>query len=109
MDRLLLGLKKIAVQEGGLLPDIFADPAYEWSRLWLLSTSHCASPNFVGFGFGPVCERCVGVGYMVNNQEMFYKITSKHLGSGSFRDILRGGLREMKSVLESTVELRAKL
>lgn len=110
VDRHLLGLKKMALMEGGKLPDIFADPAFEWSKLWLLSTSNCTSPNLVLFAFGPVFERCVGVGYMVNYANISFNISTKHLGSDSFRRVLRQSMLNMAAVLDAEpVVHRAKL
>lgn len=92
------------------MPDIFVDPAFEWSKLWLLSTSNCTSPNLVSFGFGPVFERCVGVGYMVNGNNMAFNISTKRLGSDSFRRQLRQSMYDMAAVLEAEpAPPRAKL
>ena len=52
-DRHLLGLK-LLLEPGEEVPALFADPLYDRSKHWNLSTSTLASEYFATWGFGEV-------------------------------------------------------
>jgi len=61
-DRHLLGLKQIAEQQGGTLPELFRDPAYMLFNHIILSTSTLPHSAVQKGGFAPVVPNGYGVG-----------------------------------------------
>ncbi|MFQ5729744.1 MAG: choline/carnitine O-acyltransferase, partial [Waddliaceae bacterium] len=99
VDRRLLGLKLLA-QKKGLKLEIFEGKAYNIP--WTLSTSQTPCPNFPGGGFSPNESNGYGVAYVVNPNQLFFHITSKHSSglssSEAFMEALRQSLEEMKGL-----------
>lgn len=46
------------------LPEFFTDPGYSLLSTSVLSTSNCGNPALRLFGFGPVVENGMGIGYI---------------------------------------------
>jgi len=58
----LLGLKQIAEQQAGTLPELYRDPAYSFLNHIILSTSTLADPAIEYGGFAPVVPNGYGLG-----------------------------------------------
>lgn len=65
VDRHLFGLKKL-IREGEKTPELFEDPAYNYSCTWYLSTSQLSSEYFNGYGWSQVIDQGFGIAYMIN-------------------------------------------
>eukprot|EP00759_Apiculatamorpha_spiralis_P053395 PhF_6_TR6183/c0_g1_i1/m.9273/K00624/E2.3.1.7; carnitine O-acetyltransferase len=76
VDRHMLGLRMICLEQGIEFPPLFTDVAFAKSSRWRLSTSHCGSPNLKLFGFGPVVPDGYGLGYMIKNDMISVTVTS---------------------------------
>lgn len=61
-DRHLFGLKTLVEEEGGRVPELFTDPAYQKLNHIILSTSTVSSPAILIGGFAPVTPDGFGVG-----------------------------------------------
>ena len=62
IDRHLLGLKLIAIQED-LNPEFFSDPSFSKSIYFRVSTSQVPNPLLSFMGFGPIVEDGYGICY----------------------------------------------
>ena len=58
----MLGLKQMAEQQGGTVPELYLDPAYSFINHIILSTSTLADPAVQYGGFAPVVPDGFGVG-----------------------------------------------
>jgi len=58
----LLGLKQIAEQQGGNMPELYRDPAYSYINHVILSTSTLADPTIQNGAFAPVVPDGYGIG-----------------------------------------------
>jgi carnitine O-acetyltransferase len=94
-DRHLLGLK-LLLEPGEEVPALFADPLYDRSKHWNLSTSTLASEYFATWGFGEVVADGFGVGYMCNKGSIAATVTSRHLGAKKFGLELEKALEDMR-------------
>jgi carnitine O-acetyltransferase len=100
VDRHMLGLQMIA-KEKGVSCDLFNDPAFSESSRWILSTSHCGSPSLKLFGFGPVEQEGLGIGYMIKTDRMTFNITSnyQHRSATIFGVMLQDALLRMRAIV----------
>jgi len=58
----LLGLKQIAEQQGGTIPELYRDPSYSRINHVILSTSTLADPAVQNGAFAPVVPDGYGIG-----------------------------------------------
>nr|VFK60852.1 MAG: Choline/Carnitine o-acyltransferase [Candidatus Kentron sp. TUN] len=76
-NRHLYGLMLAAQEKGIPLPEIFTDAAFRAFSTITLSTTHpIPTLGADGVGFGPISERCIGVGYFVFDQEIIFGVSS---------------------------------
>ncbi|KAI0091474.1 carnitine acetyl transferase [Irpex rosettiformis] len=77
VDRHLLGLK-LTKREGEELPSLYADPVYNRSNNWVLSTSAIFSKHFHPYGWGEVVPEGFGVAYVTGYDDFLqYTVTSR--------------------------------
>eukprot|EP01059_Diplonema_ambulator_P006739 TRINITY_DN16350_c0_g1_i2.p1 TRINITY_DN16350_c0_g1~~TRINITY_DN16350_c0_g1_i2.p1 ORF type:complete len:623 (+),score=232.67 TRINITY_DN16350_c0_g1_i2:47-1915(+) len=74
-DRHLMGLKLLCKENEK--PALFSDPMYSYSSSWVLSTSALASEHFATWGFGEVVPNGYGVGYLCNQNNLSFTLTSR--------------------------------
>jgi hypothetical protein len=101
VDRHLLGLRILASENEGDLPDIFRDKAYQLD--WQLSTSQTPMRNIsVIVGFAPVAEDGYGVSYLVKEDSLYFNIVSwkscPDTDSTGFAECLEEALLEMHNI-----------
>jgi carnitine O-acetyltransferase len=101
VDRHLLGLRILASENEGELPDIFRDKAYQLG--WQLSTSQTPMRNIgVVVGFAPVAEDGYGVSYLVKEDSLYFNIVSwkscPDTDSTRFAECLEEALLEMHNI-----------
>nr|VFK42864.1 MAG: Choline/Carnitine o-acyltransferase [Candidatus Kentron sp. SD]VFK48465.1 MAG: Choline/Carnitine o-acyltransferase [Candidatus Kentron sp. SD] len=71
------GLMFAAREQGIPLPNLFTDASFHTFSTVTLSTTHPnPTPGVDGIGFGPVSERCIGVGYFVFENEIILGVSS---------------------------------
>ena len=80
-DRHLFGLYNIAKQEKEKHPDfhippIFTSPNYASYMSNIISTSNCSAEALELFGFGPVHQDGIGVGYIIRNDATILNLSS---------------------------------
>jgi carnitine O-acetyltransferase len=109
IDRHLMGLKLLAIENGLPVPSLFADPAYDKSRHWRLSTSNCGLESLALFTFGPVVEDGFGVGYVVHENDIAVSVTSKRscpsTNSRLFVRTLEKSLLDMRDIASPSSKL----
>uniref|UniRef100_A0A7S3V1R7 Choline/carnitine acyltransferase domain-containing protein n=1 Tax=Aplanochytrium stocchinoi TaxID=215587 RepID=A0A7S3V1R7_9STRA len=93
VDRHLYALKCIwQKQHEGVAsvkpPAIFDTPGYKKLGVSLMSTSNCGNAALRCFGFGPVAEEGVGIGYMIREYGINFSITSWVVSPEKFREEL---------------------
>ncbi|TFK51836.1 acyltransferase ChoActase/COT/CPT [Heliocybe sulcata] len=77
VDRHLFGLRK-CLREGEPTPSLYADPLFQRSSHWVLSTSAVWSKHFPVYGWGEVVPDGFGVAYMTGyDDRLQYTITSR--------------------------------
>jgi len=82
------------------IPAIFTDPSYGKLTTSYLSTSNCGSLNVGIFGFGPVTETGLGLGYVIHDDSITVCITSFTGNAVIFSKYLNETIAEMNEVLE---------
>jgi len=101
VDRHLLGLKLLMIENKQELHPIFTDYLFKKSSTWNLSTSQLRL-NLLGHpGFGPVLEDCYGCCYSIRKNAFKAAITtfSNGLTDGVYyRDCLEESLRDMRDL-----------
>lgn len=114
-DRHLLGLMMAAKElnpVGAPLPPIFTDPSYTAYHTITLSTSQPLSGPGIDslVGFGPVTEKCIGVGYCMLPHAMTATITSwRQEGEpdgqavDAFDSFMRVAMANMRQALAATL------
>ncbi len=107
-DRHLLGLKMLIKPEEPI-PSIYADPAYNLTKHWNLSTSQISSEYYTGYGWGQVVDDGYGIAYMVKNDSMHFNVASLHLKNDHLKHYFVEALEEMKVIFEATIPVSAKL
>ncbi|XP_037609007.1 carnitine O-acetyltransferase [Sebastes umbrosus] len=106
IDRHLLGLKMVAVEEKLSIPDIYSDAAYAKALNYKLSTSQVPSKTDCVMCFGPVASNGYGVCYNPMDDHINFAVSSfnactetnaAHLAQG-----VEGALKDMRTLLEQT-------
>ncbi|TPX34101.1 hypothetical protein SeMB42_g07382 [Synchytrium endobioticum] len=101
-DRHLLGLR-LQIRPGERKPAIFADPAYDSTRHWNLSTSQISSEHYNGYGWGEVVPDGYGVPYCIRDASLHITVTCLNpLRASLFTHHICESLREMRCVFEAT-------
>jgi carnitine O-acetyltransferase len=110
VDRHFLGLK-LLLQPGERLPALYADPLFQKSCHWKLSTSQITSEHYVGYGWGEVVPDGYGIAYMVKEDSLQFNLACLHEMRGShLRAHFHEALAEMRVVFEASGSpLKAKL
>ncbi|KAF8532833.1 acyltransferase ChoActase/COT/CPT [Trichophaea hybrida] len=108
VDRHLFGLKQL-LEPGQEVPEIFKDPTYGYSSSWFLSTSQLNSEFFNGYGWSQVIDQGFGIAYMVNKNTLQFNIASKKLGADKMLFYLTEAANEVRELMETEVEVKAKL
>ncbi|KAL4218901.1 hypothetical protein ACF0H5_021489 [Mactra antiquata] len=112
IDRHLLGLKLIAIENNIDIPDLYKDPSFSYSGTWRISTSQVPAKTESVLFFGPVCPD--GYGFCYNPQEkciLFgissYKSNNTTLPAQEMAELIKTSLVEMRDVMASS--MRANL
>ncbi|KAJ1724634.1 Carnitine O-acetyltransferase mitochondrial [Coemansia erecta] len=87
VDRHLLGLR-MSIHPGEQKPEIFSDPAYEYSSHWYLSTSQISSENFTSYGWSEVSPKGYGIAYNIRKESLLIHITAMRNEYGLNSDYL---------------------
>eukprot|EP00105_Crassostrea_gigas_P016944 XP_011434533.1 PREDICTED: carnitine O-palmitoyltransferase 2, mitochondrial-like [Crassostrea gigas] len=101
-DRHLFGLKTLVEEEGGRVPELFTDPAYQKLNHIILSTSTVSSPAILIGGFAPVTPDGFGVGYSIEDSRIGFNVTSypPARNAPGFIECVTKSLDDMYEVLE---------
>jgi len=108
VDRHLFVLFQLAKQQQARLPnhkipELFTDPSYTTFCSNVLSTSNCGSDALSLFGFGPVHEDGLGVGYIINENSLSFTVTSfKEPAAAEFVKHLAEALRDQLAVAQDS-------
>ncbi|KAH9507364.1 hypothetical protein Btru_057910 [Bulinus truncatus] len=105
VDRHLLGLKLLALENGMNVPELFMDLSFKETSHWKLSTSQVASRFKAYLCFGPVVPDGYGVCYNPQDDQLIFSISSFNnspvTNSETFSQSLTESLVDMKSLLAS--------
>ncbi|XP_061187817.1 carnitine O-palmitoyltransferase 2, mitochondrial-like [Saccostrea echinata] len=109
-DRHLFGLKTLAEEEDGKLPQMFTDPNYQKINHIILSTSTVSSPAILIGGFAPVTQNGYGVGYSIEDSRIGFNVTSYPPATNApdFIECVTKSLDDMYEVLEGRHPKRSK-
>ncbi|XP_068561765.1 carnitine O-acetyltransferase isoform X2 [Cebidichthys violaceus] len=111
IDRHLLGLKMVAVEEKLSIPDLYTDPVYAKALHYKLSTSQVPSKTDCVMCFGPVVPDGYGVCYNPMSDHINFAVSSfntcKDTSAAHLSQAVEGALLDMRTLLEQTP--RAKL
>ncbi|KAI9238524.1 MAG: Choline/Carnitine o-acyltransferase-domain-containing protein [Podila humilis] len=99
VDRHLLGLRLIRSPDEEV-PELFKDPIYSRTSRWRLSTSQISDDCFIAYGWGEVVPDGFGCAYMVKESELYFCITSLHLGSRDLGQYIVDALADMRFTFE---------
>ncbi|XP_032395126.1 carnitine O-acetyltransferase isoform X1 [Etheostoma spectabile] len=106
IDRHLLGLKMVAVEEKLSIPDIYTDTAYAKALHYKLSTSQVPSKTDCVMCFGPVVSDGYGVCYNPMNDHINFAVSSfnscKETDAAHLAQAVEGALLDMRTLLEQT-------
>ncbi|KAJ0044160.1 hypothetical protein NL108_009273, partial [Boleophthalmus pectinirostris] len=106
IDRHLLGLKMLALQEHSPLPPIFTDKSYSKALHYILSTSQVPSKTDCVMCFGPVVPNGYGVCYNPMEDHINFAVSSfntcNETNAASFAQTVREALLDMRTLLEQT-------
>jgi carnitine O-acetyltransferase len=102
VDRHLLGLKLIALQNGMALHELFTDKGYTFSSQFRLSTSQVPSVNQAFMCYGPLVPNGYGCCYNPTKNEMSFGISamnsSAETNAEKFKIALQEVLMDMQKV-----------
>ncbi|XP_057381809.1 carnitine O-acetyltransferase-like [Daphnia carinata] len=107
IDRHLLGLKKLAIENGIDIPSLFLDPGYPISNNWRLSTSQVAAVNDMVMCYGPVTPDGYGCCYNPRRDAINFAVSAFNSNpttcAEKFGDALKKCLEDMRDVAASSV------
>ncbi|KAI9555588.1 hypothetical protein GHT06_018103 [Daphnia sinensis] len=107
IDRHLLGLKKLAIENGIDIPSLFLDPGYSTSNNWRLSTSQVAAVNDMVMCYGPVTPDGYGCCYNPRRDAINFAVSAFNSNpttcAEKFGHALKKCLEEMRDVAASSV------
>ncbi|XP_059146443.1 carnitine O-acetyltransferase-like isoform X2 [Physella acuta] len=105
IDRHLLGLKLIAIENGMNVPEIFMDLSYKESTHFRLSTSQVASKYASLLAFGAVVPDGYGLCYNPQDDQLIISVSSYNnnpqTNSDTFAQSLTTSLRDIQKLLAS--------
>ncbi|CAG5116702.1 unnamed protein product, partial [Candidula unifasciata] len=105
VDRHLLGLKLVALENNMDVPELFMDLAFKESTHFRMSTSQVASRYKAVLCFGPVVPDGYGLCYNPQNEELIVSISSfnnnPQTDSDKFVASLKTSLQDMQALLIS--------
>ncbi|KAI4797651.1 hypothetical protein KUCAC02_024943 [Chaenocephalus aceratus] len=111
IDRHLLGLKMIALEEKVPVPEIYTDPAYSKASEYKLSTSQVPSKTDCVMCFGPVSPSGYGVCYNPMDDHINFAVSSfnscSETNAAHLARAVEAALQDMRKLLEQAP--RAKL
>lgn len=103
VDRLLLGLKLVAVESGRKVPALFADDAYVRSTHYRISTSQVASQHRAFMCYGPAVPDGYGICYNPRGEDMLLAVSTftecNETNARAMSDALSEALSEMYALL----------
>ncbi|XP_033845368.1 carnitine O-acetyltransferase [Periophthalmus magnuspinnatus] len=106
IDRHLLGLKMLALQEHSPVPPIFTDKSYSKALHYILSTSQVPSKTDCVMCFGPVVPNGYGVCYNPMEDHINFAVSSfsacNETNAASFAQTVMEALLDMRTLLEQT-------
>lgn len=106
VDRHLLGLKMIAIENGMDVPKLFLDTGYIRSTHYKLSTSQVPAKCDAVMGYGPLVPDGYGCCYNPRDNEINFAISacnsSPETSTDRFREALEQSLTEMHDALVGT-------
>nr|CAD7260010.1 unnamed protein product [Timema shepardi] len=112
VDRHLLGLKLIAVENGLEVPALFKDPAYIRSTHFRISTSQVPMRSDGVLSFGPVVPDGYGICYNPRNLDINFSISAfrsdPETNAKKFQEALYKSLQDMHNVA-ARAHLKSKL
>jgi len=102
IDRHLYALKKnwLLNHSADSLPAIFSSPGYKKLGVTFLSTSNCGNPALKLFGFGPVSENGIGIGYIIKDKGISYTFCSKSVPVDRVKTALVEFLESIRATIE---------
>ncbi|TPX33587.1 hypothetical protein SmJEL517_g03505 [Synchytrium microbalum] len=107
-DRHMLGLR-YQIKAGEPKPRIFADPVYDETRSWNLSTSQISSEHYTGYGWGEVVPNGYGIPYCIRDKSLHVTVTGlKPLEPTRLTYHIGEALREMRAVFEAVKPVENK-
>jgi len=102
IDRHLLGMKLLAVENGINVPSLYTDPSYSKSCNWRVSTSQVAVRNDMVLVFGPVVTDGYGSCYNPRNDNINFMVTAFNqdptTSAKRFGDALQASLLDMRNL-----------
>eukprot|EP01104_Vermistella_antarctica_P007329 TRINITY_DN1813_c0_g1_i2.p1 TRINITY_DN1813_c0_g1~~TRINITY_DN1813_c0_g1_i2.p1 ORF type:complete len:621 (+),score=76.98 TRINITY_DN1813_c0_g1_i2:36-1898(+) len=106
VDRHMFGLLSLAQHQqrnlsGYDIPQLFRDPSYSKCMTSVLSTSSCGGRGIRSFGFGPVCENGLGLGYSITNNAITVHCTSFTKPVDEYAEQLSGALNTIMDILRA--------
>lgn len=99
-DRHLFALLSLAKAEDKPVPRLFESEAWRIINENILSTSNCGNPSLRMFGFGAVCDRGIGIGYLIRDESLTFCVSTWSRQAGRYVQLLERSLREMLSTLD---------
>uniref|UniRef100_A0A8C3ARP0 Carnitine O-acetyltransferase n=1 Tax=Cyclopterus lumpus TaxID=8103 RepID=A0A8C3ARP0_CYCLU len=106
IDRHLLGLKMVAVEENLSIPDIYTDTTYAKALHYKLSTSQVPSKTDCIMCFGPIVPDGYGVCYNPMNDHINFAVSSfntcKDTNAAHLAQAVEGALLDMRTLLEQS-------
>lgn len=106
IDRHLLGLKMLALEQKMSLPPIFTDQSYSKALHYRLSTSQVPSKTDCVMCFGPVVANGYGVCYNPMDDHINFAVSSfnscPETDAAAFARTVQGALLDMRTLLEHT-------
>ncbi|XP_039951311.1 carnitine O-acetyltransferase isoform X1 [Bactrocera tryoni] len=103
VDRHLLGLKLMAIENKKPIPEFFKSPGYVKSLIFRVSTSQVATPNLAFMSYGPAADDGYACCYNPRENDMILACTcwrNNHVTDvDTFTCVLREVLLEMQSIL----------
>ena len=103
IDRHLLGLKLIALENGFKVPEIFKTEIYRKMMYFRIRTSQLPTKSLIPMGFAPLRSDGYGVSYNPQEHNIIFTITAfnscEETSARKFIEELKNVLNELKDIL----------